>query len=111
MKKIVNFISIALLAAVPQFASASTSTGNIQAIRVNSCTVSSDTNCVRISIRMGTATTCPSGWYTFEYVNSLGKTWAAALLNAQALGNPVTIGGDGVCQEGQYEGVYYVDTL
>lgn len=116
MKKIVSVLTLAplsitaMLMAAPVMAIPDTGlqpsyTGPVQTLRFNS-----GTSPARVSIFVGQSNACGGWWYAFENADSgKGKLWVAALLAAKAQGKTVGIGGNGVCDGWNIEGVSYID--
>ena len=105
MKRVLVFSSVMLASAALH---ASTVTTQLLNIRSNA-TGSGGT---RISVLTTGATSCSTqGWYSFEFVDGVGKVWVASLLAAQASGRSVTIHGNGTCDPSGLENISYIDAL
>jgi hypothetical protein len=88
---------------------ASTSTGPIQKIRINTGT----NNSPRVSIFLGQTTACSTqGWYAYQAAASgVGLVRTQGLLAAYNAGNNVTIVGTGTCDAFQVERIQDIDLL
>ena len=88
---------------------ASTLTGQIQRIRINTGTNKSP----RISILLGGNTACAAqGWFAYESASTdLGLVSTNALLAAYESGQPITIVGTGICDVFNVETINYIDLL
>jgi hypothetical protein len=100
------FIGLCLTLVQPQ-AYASTVTGTVQTIRVNT----GSGNVVRVSIEMLGDTACPfNGWYAFEQADSgVGKLWTDLAMTASQSGKQLIITGTDTCDIWQVEGVANID--
>ena len=105
MKRILVFALVMLNSAALQ---ASTITSQVLTIRSNATPAGG----TRVSVQLSGTTDCPvQSWYSFEYVDGVGKVWVASLLAAQASARQVTISGTGSCDQIGLETVYYIDAL
>jgi hypothetical protein len=103
-----GLVGLCILLTAPM-AFATTITGQIQRIRINTGT----NNSPRISILMGGSTACGAqGWFAYEAASTgVGLLMTNGLLAAYESQQPITIRGTGTCDAYNVEIVNWIDLL
>ena len=90
---------------------ATTYTGPVQTIRLQTSSITAGATRVSVEVASPVVGCALNTWYAFEFSgdSGAGKAWLAGLIAAQRTGATVLIGGSGTCDPFNIETISYID--